>query len=77
MTNIFIKIFKNIFLLIMSILKTLSSNYIPLLLLSLAISNLTLKLQIQILTRKLFKEIKVSFWTPFFLLLNKHLVRLY
>ncbi len=37
MTNIFFKIFKNIFLLIMSILKTLSSNYIPLLLLSLAI----------------------------------------
>lgn len=32
MTNIFIKILKNIFLLIMSILKTLSSNYVPLLL---------------------------------------------
>ncbi len=37
MTNIFIKILKNIFLLIMSILKTLSSNYVPLLLVCVAI----------------------------------------
>lgn len=37
MTNIFIKVLKNIFLLIMSILKTLSSNYIPLLLLCLTL----------------------------------------
>lgn len=34
MTNIVVKVLKNIFLLLMSVLKTLSSNYIPLLLLS-------------------------------------------
>jgi len=40
MTNILTKIFKNIFLLVMSILKTLGSNYIPLLLVSLIVFNL-------------------------------------